>query len=60
MAICIIHPTDIRVFSKRMLTEDEYAIVCDKKDRSLLLLDNLYGEFMGSEEMGDDTALSLN
>jgi len=55
----IIHPTDIRVFSKRMI-QDEYAVIADRKEKALLIFDNLSGEFMGSEEMGDDTALSLN
>ncbi len=60
MKIVIIHPSsDIRCFTKRMKS-DEYAIIIDRADKSMLIFDNLSGEFEGSEEMGDDTAWSLN
>ena len=55
----LIHAADIRVFSKRMI-QDEYAVISDRKEKALLVFDNLSGEFMGSQEMGDDTAVSLN
>jgi hypothetical protein len=42
------------------MIQDEYAIISDRKEKSLLIFDNLSGEFIGSEEMGDDTAASLN